>query len=227
MKILHFSDNHGQFDDISNKEFDVVVCSGDFFPNKNWGPLQNSRMHQEEIKFQTGWLKDRIPFMKEWLQNKPFLFCSGNHDFINPCAILQENGIKAIDLDNNVVEYGGLTWYGFPYIPMIQGFWNKECGSQYLKEETDKFVKRLEDANKFDALDVLVSHCPLYGILDECFGEHCGNQHMNNVLAYRFNKLPKLMCFGHIHNSWGCDTFGEEDEMFISNAATGYRILEI
>jgi len=217
---MHCSDLHAYFPELSG-DFDVVVSSGDFFPNKHWGPNKNPKLRKEEQEFQTNWLLKNIPFIKKWLNNKPFLWCSGNHDFINPCEILNKNGIQAIDLDNKVVDFLNYTWYGFPFISKIRGDWNWERDLPELKQEVNNFLLKLKDSNKFNNLDILVAHAPIYGKLDQYYGENCGDRFINSKLEYQLQKLPYVYLDGDVHNCYGIDYLGE---IFISNAASGEEL---
>jgi Icc-related predicted phosphoesterase len=203
MRICHVSDNHGYFPELPG-EFDVVVCSGDFFKHYKRKPNYNPIRRQDEIEFQTYWLKSRIDVIREWTKGKPFIWSSGNHDFINPCNILNENSIKAIDIDNKVIEYGGFVWYGFPYVPMIINEWNWERDPQQMKEQTANLVNRLKQNNKLDKLDILVAHCPINGTLDSAFYSKIGNKQMNSVIDYALQKPLGLYLCGHCHenNGW-------------------------
>jgi hypothetical protein len=64
---------------------------------------------------------------KEWIGEVPFLFVLGNHDFISPEHVetqLCANEIKAINLTNKLVNFEGDKFYGFPYVPYINGNFN-------------------------------------------------------------------------------------------------------
>lgn len=246
MIICHGSDWHGNrfklesgevvsvFPEIK-EEFDIFVMSGDFLPNFRWGCNKNKSDLKEEIKYQENWCRLYAKDLKKCIHDKPFLFSSGNHDFINPCKILKEHGINAIDLDDKVVEFMGYTWYGFPYIPMMNDNWNHERDSNDMRAEIIMMINRLKDAKVYNKLDILVAHCPLHGLLDftKYYGnEHCGNSHMNSALIYQMEKLPILYLCGHIHENGGgtawLDSFDRaEPGMFISNAATTYNILDL
>ena len=226
MRIMHVSDTHGYFPELEG-EFDAVVHSGDFHAfNKRESyegrqveldPNRTPKKRKAEIEFQKEWLFDKIPTIKDWIKGKPFLFCSGNHDFFNPCAMLNDNGIEAIDLDNKVVEYMGYVWYGFPYVPMIRNSWNFEREPTDLKREVQTFVARLKNHGKLDGLDILVAHCPMSGILDKA-KRSIGNKHMNSAVSYQLQKLPKAYLCGHVHPDNGLESMGE---MIVSNAAVG------
>lgn len=238
MKILHISDCHGFkhrsesgelitiFPEIK-EEFDIVVCSGDFYPNSVWGANRKKELIKKEIEYQNNWLISNLKEFKKFIQYKPFLWSSGNHDWTNPVSILNQNGIEAIDLDNKVVDFNGFSWSGFPYIPQINNNWNFEKDSNEMRQEIEKLINRLKLSNKFNNLDILVAHSPIANILDidDNRGGHLGNSHMANALSYQFTVKPRAYLHGHIHN---CGKMTEMlDGMIVSNAATSWNIIEL
>lgn len=241
MIICHGSDWHGNrvknelgevvsiFPDIK-EEFDIFVMSGDWLPNSIWGANRKPKELPFEKKFQENWLHLYAEDIKKCIHNRPFLWSSGNHDFINPCKILIEHGINAIDLDDKVVEFNGYTFYGFPYIPIMDNHWNFERDSNDMRSEILMMKIKLEDRAKLDKLDVLVAHAPPLGVLDRVVNENIGNSHMNTFLSYEIPKLIKLYLCGHVHESHGIatiDSFDRTEQMVISNAATTYNILAL
>ncbi len=203
LRICHVSDLHGYFIPLP-KEFDVLVFSGDFFKFNQRKPNYGPERRREEIEFQTNWTRFNLPNIKKWLDGRPIVWCSGNHDFINPCQILNDNGIEAIDIDEKVVEYKGLVWYGFPYVRYLIGEWNWELDPQHWRNECQNIVKRLKEAKSLDKLDVLVAHSPPEGIVDMTdYNGRVGNPHMNAVINYALQKTLPLYCCGHIHQAYG------------------------
>lgn len=216
MLLAHVSDLHGFFPTLP-KEFDVLVFSGDFYKHNQRKPNYGPENRRAEIEFQTNWLRMNLSTIKEWLQGRPFVWCSGNHDFLNPCELLNQAGIEAIDLDEKVVEYKGLVWYGFPYVRYLIGEWNWEADPQHWKQESQNIVKRLKEAGKLDKLDVLVAHSPPEGIVDmSSWDGRIGNPNINPVINYALQKPLPLYLTGHIHEAYGWDKVGET---LYSNAA--------
>lgn len=215
MLIGHVSDTHGSFPDIA-KNVDVIVHSGDLCPNKTRG-------HREtELKFQSEWIKRNIPIFKEWIGDRPFLYCMGNHDY-NPyvCRTLRDNGIEAIDITLKKYTLDGVRYYGFPFIPYIVGEWNFECIADQMQRE----IRILKD-ELISGIDILVAHAPIAGILDKnTNGEHCGNNQMADLFNYTIDSSlwPRMYLHGHLHESNG---FSVLEDMFISNAATVVNLIE-
>lgn len=219
MKIMHVSDTHGYFPELDG-EFDLVVISGDFLPNKFVHVFcsRSKECYMYERKFQYEWVFQNAEKIKLWTKNKPIVFCMGNHDFFNPCRLLKDMGVYIVDATDQFHAVLGANFYGFPYVPILNGIWNNERSGQDMHDEIQKMQKRLIDLNKFGSIDVFIAHCPPYGILDRVGNENIGSVHLANLLTYSFPKLPKLFLCGHVHESNG---LMEMDEMKISNAAIG------
>lgn len=231
LRICHNSDNHGNFPVLYGK-FSAVLNSGDFFPNS-----ERCGNKPYEMEFQLNWLRNNIENgkFKEWLGNCPFLYVPGNHDFL-PHYVMEEElrkaGIEAYDLTDQLVEFQGFNFYGFPYIPYCGGFWNYELQLPEMQREVDLMVAKFRDYYKSNQMiDVLVAHSPPYGNLDVTHGNSIiGNIPMANALDYKMftenlTRIgPSYYCCGHEHSSWGVSM---RNDMLLSNAATSQIILEL
>jgi Icc-related predicted phosphoesterase len=196
IKVLHVSDCHGTFPAFYG-EFDVIVCSGDLLPNKTRG-----NRHVEPA-FQKDWVRKNEQNFKNWIGDKLFLFCPGNHDFIDPCSILREFGLNAHNITDKIFDFMGKKFYGFPYIPFMGNEWNFELFPDAMGKKVDTLVNLINN---------------------NMYKHNCGNRFMANALSYRLNKLPIAYLHGHIHESYGITNF---ETMLISNAATVWQIISI
>jgi Icc-related predicted phosphoesterase len=190
-------------------------------------PNHRPRLKRQEPLFQRDWIREHGEDFKEWIGDKPFLFCAGNHDYYNEiCSELCDLKINAIDITNKIVEIDGKKFYGFPYVPYI-GVWNWEL----IEKDMRTKVQELVDIINMFKIDVLVAHCPPYGILDMNHeGHHIGNVAMSNAMSFNFKHIPKLYLCGHCHGDNGIYNIPlglNKDYMLISNAATTQRIVEI
>lgn len=115
----------------------------------------------------------------------------------------QQYGI--VYLEDSSFEYEGIKFYGTPYQPYFCDWAFNVKNSEYLKE-----VYRMIP----DDVDVLLTHCPPYGILDQTHkysfdnltGEkHLGSIELSQVLNEKSqnNTMPKVVAFGHIHGDGG------------------------
>jgi len=225
VNLLHFSDSHGRVPTpIEGQDHDLVVCSGDLLPDRYPRKadrerynlpysLPGSPAHQER------WLRTQQTRFVDLARGKPFLFCPGNHDFFDPVPILREWGIEAYDLTERVVEVAGWRFYGFPYCPWAGGVYNYEIKPPEMRGRLDSMLGFLHS----DAFDVLVAHCPPFGVLDTAKdGQQYGNTAMRDAFAPEENRRPLLYLCGHIHPSAGVKTVRD---MPVSNAATTKRVL--
>jgi Icc-related predicted phosphoesterase len=222
MRLCHISDTHGKFP-ILYGSYDIVVHSGDFFPNST---LRNSGNRTMEMAFQLQWLKENIDNMKLWLQGHPFFFILGNHDYLHPALMeetLQKAGIMATHLHEKIVHHEGVNFYGFPYIPYIDGSWNYEAQIPEMEIYVEKMVNVLN--NQY--VDILVTHAPPYACLDLTrTNETVGSTVISTALDYKIdrNMLPAYYLCGHIHESHGITI---RNGMVVSNAAVSRHIIEV
>lgn len=222
MRLMHISDTHGGFPRLYGR-YDVVIHTGDFFPNSHHVGQGNKT---QEMAFQLQWLRDQIPQMKGWLQGHPFLYVPGNHDFLHSDLMmfeLQSAGVNAVNLTDKVTTFQGVNFYGFPYVPAINGMWNYERDIPEMQKEVDKMV---EELNK-TYVDVLACHAPLHKVLDLSMGnEVLGSTVISTALDYKVNDgfRPANYLCGHIHEAHGVTV---RDGMLISNAATTKHIIEV
>ncbi len=225
MKICHISDTHSLMNKL-NGDFDAIVHSGDFMPNSPFRFTSSFQLNgyidvPREYHFQKKWITDNLQRLADWIGDKPFIFCAGNHDFYDPIPLMKDYGINAINITNASYTYNGLKFYGFPYVPFI-GCWNFELGHDKMTEEVERVVALSNEGE----IDILVCHCPPANILDYDHkqGKHFGNGPLKTSLEYKFDILPKALLTGHIHQSHGTYVY---NNMIISNAATIQRIIEI
>ena len=204
--ILHTSDLHGSYKPLlaalSAGDFDLWVDSGDFFPNSTRG------IASVEASYQAKWfgaykaLGERIAVA---LNGKPLVSVGGNHDYVSLAALVRAAGGTAYDLSDAPVEVCGLKFAGFRQIPWIAGEWNGE---------THDFTGLVDAALGADP-DVLVTHAPPYGILDE---DGYGIGPLTTALAYRPHRI-KAHLFGHAHHNGG--QTAQEMGILFHNGATG------
>lgn len=227
MKILHVSDSHGLFLDfwkiygIDPSSIDCIVHSGDFCINWSRGIRAIEEPRQEV------WLMQNADRIAEWTKGINFLFVAGNHDFVDVPKILTKCGLTNIinlckrteENDIALVDFGGFSWYGSPYVPAFTREWNYE-----LEPAAEKYAVEYGIGLK---PDIIVSHSPIYGVLDRNgHGERCGSKEWRYQLldSEKEGYLPKAFLHGHIHESNGMINW---KSMIVSNAATTANILEI
>lgn len=222
LRLCHVSDTHGKFPPLYGR-FDAVIHTGDLFPNSA-AAFNGNR--NDEAKFQLQWLREHLGEFKSWLQGHPFLYVPGNHDFMASSCMefeLRKLGIEAFDLTDKTLNFKGVNFYGFPYVPYISGMWNYECHFPEMQKEIDKMVSVINS----NYVDVLACHAPPYKMLDLTMGnEIVGCQAMATALDYKISNdmMPSYYLCGHIHEANGMTV---RNGMMISNAATTRHIIEV
>jgi Icc-related predicted phosphoesterase len=164
---------------------DVVIHSGDCSNYKN--VVRN----EQEVRTFLAWYKN-VP-----IKNK--IYVSGNHDTsIERNKItkkdFEEHGI--IYLENEEIIIDGVKFWGSPYTPTF-GDWAFMKSRQSISREWEHIP---------NDTDVLIVHGPPKGIRDLSHSrdgvlEFCGDGALMKAVL---KKQPKLMLFGHIHDSPEC-----------------------
>jgi len=217
MRLIHISDNHGAFIPFKGKH-DAILHTGDLFPDYHKVRLGIPSL---SAQFQLDWLRQNYLRFKQWVENKPFLFVLGNHDFIHPDMLVEELAkvdIKAISLHDKIVNFESVNFYGFPYIPEIDKIWNYECDIPEMQEKVNSMVEILNKRY----VDVLACHCPPAGILSGVYG----NTSLATAISYKIKPemMPLNVCFGHVHTDHGLTNV---NGTLYSNAATTFHVIAV
>ena len=190
MKIVCISDLHNVYTDLILPKGDVLIVAGDI------------DTHGGEILFLA------FNFWMCSLDYKYKIVIAGNHD-----KYFEENSIEAtpyIYLNNSGVEIEGVKFYGSPVSPKF-GHWS------FMKERGDESAKVWDKIP--DDTDVLITHGPPYGILDEtAFKQKVG---CYDLLQRVLKVQPKYHIFGHIHEAYGTEKIG--DTTFINASVVDFR----
>lgn len=176
MRLVLISDTHNYILD-GVPDGDVLVHAGDF----------TSRGTEKQIRAFAKWMKS--------LPHKHKVVIAGNHDlmFENDARWAQ----KLIEdsctyLQDGSVLIDGVKFYGTPYQPWFHD-WAFNIREEDIRERIFAMIP--------NDTDVLITHSPPYGVLDECAdGRLVGCR----ALLRRVTQVePKLHVFGHIHESYG------------------------
>lgn len=183
VKIIATSDFHSTLPTIS--ECDLLLICGDICPDGS-------------PTFQAYWL-DGV--FRKWLEKVPakeIIGIAGNHDLIFERApSLVPSGLRWHYLKDQMIEQFGLKIYGTPWQLPFWGAFN--CPEATLREHYAQIPK---------GIDILISHSPPYGILDEVphdneeigYVRHTGSLALRNKI---FEIKPQLFVCGHIHCAFG------------------------
>jgi len=197
MRLVITSDTHGREDLIrSLPEGDVFVHAGD---------LMNSGLYPEEIISFSRWL-GKLPIERR-------VVCGGNHDrlFQNMPEFARKYLTNATYLENTGVKIDGVSFWGSPYTPefLNWAFMYPRGGA----------ARQYWDQIPYD-LDVLITHGPPFGILDQT---EEGSPHLGceELLRAVEEKKPKVHIFGHIHG--GAGSFDSGTTRFVNAAFLNER----
>jgi Icc-related predicted phosphoesterase len=207
MKIIAISDTHGQHQKVKIPEGDLLIHAGDI---TEYGT-------ESEVKDFLRW------FSKQPCAYKVFI--AGNHDLFFDQTNFKKNKMIAdlkvqnvFYLQNSGIVLNGLKIWGSPVTPYFLGMaFNKQRG-----EEIRKTWSKIPNNT-----DILITHSPPYGILDNDLG-------CEELLAKVIQRKPKLHVFGHIHNAYGI--FQENEMKFVNASLTntpdpisglGHRVVNV
>jgi Icc-related predicted phosphoesterase len=141
---------------------------------------------------------DELKVFDDFLSGLPHphkLLVAGNHDWpfarVDPseAKLLVKNAIYLMD---SGIEIEGIKFWGSPWQPE---FYNWAFNLPRGPELARTWAKIPDDT------DVLITHGPPYGVLDEIYnGKRVGCQDLQDALE---RVKPKVHVFGHIHEGYG------------------------
>lgn len=204
-KFVLISDVHGLWPAISYPEGDILIIAGDILDLHGFD-------RQSNIKDQYVEAETLVKFLDNFIKSKHYsdvVVVAGNHDFCfeaGDAAKLFEDKEHLHYLQDSEVVIDGIKFYGSPMTPWFGGW-----AFNFPAPDPGRGVYRARaHARKCweaipDDVDVLITHGPPYGILDETArGESVGCPHLLERLKDLSNL--KLHVFGHIHASNGAKT---------------------
>lgn len=191
MKIVCLSDTHNCNGQINVPDGDILIHSGD----------ATIRGTEHEVEEFLSWFSS--------LPHRHKIFVAGNHDWLyeknNRFARLLTANFKIKYLQDSSVEIEGLKIYGSPWQPRFFDWaFNLNRGA----ELAEKWKLIPED------VDILITHCPPNGILDEVPRQYRTENAGCEELRLRVEEISKrgklkLHVFGHIHCGYGtAERFG-------------------
>jgi Icc-related predicted phosphoesterase len=176
-KIVLLSDTHNSHEQITVPDGDILIHAGD----------ATNRGQIDEIVDFNRWFSQ--------LPHKYKIFVAGNHDWLFEKRPKYSQSLLAssvIYLQDSSVEIEGLKIYGSPWQPAFFDWaFNLKRGKQLAK----KWALIPND------IDVLITHGPPFGILDETpRGDFAGCEELRKRVE---TVRPRLHVFGHIHSGYG------------------------
>lgn len=191
MKFVLISDTHGQHRQLKLPKGDVIIHAGDFCDFGN----------QNQIYDFLNWYKE--------LDFEYKILIGGNHDFFAaeyPKQFLEHLPKEITYLNDSGLSIDYIKIWGSPVQPDLVGWaFGKKRGVE-MRYHWDLIPQDV---------DILVTHSPPFGILDQsrsCQSLGC------EMLTKRLGKLNlKFHIFGHIHASYGMETIGNTTFINASN----------
>lgn len=180
MRVVCISDTHcHNYDGIELPAGDLLIHAGD----------HTYRGDSRELSMALNFLSN---VSKKYKYGAVII--AGNHDCLfekDPilAQCLVPSNVKYLEDDFVIIE--GIKIYGTPWQPEYQ---NWAFNEPSIDRRTKIFSKIPSDT------DLLISHCPPYGVLDEWDGISVGCE---ALLARVLDVEPKWHVFGHIHDSYG------------------------
>lgn len=201
-KIVFISDTHSLEYQVQVPDGDILIHAGDWM---------NTGRNPNEVRDFCYWWND--------LPHKNKILIHGNHDVLAQKEPTWTNSFfhnTHILLDSGV-EIEGIKFWGSPYTPDFyrdQWAFNASRGDE---------IRQHWDLIPYDT-DVLVSHGPPFGILDQIkpASEHLGCEDLAEAV---YKICPKIHVFGHIHGSYGTQQFGNVKFINASQVDEKYRVV--
>lgn len=202
-KVVVLSDTHNQHMQIKDiPDGDILIHCGD----------ATVYGKKDELEDFLSWFS--------WQPHKYKIFVPGNHDeglfYDGQQPLFKEVSIpeEIIYLEEKYIEIEGLKIYGSPCKPRPDWALQHKPGvfaafgvlKSKIKERWDKIPNNL---------DILITHVPPYGILDNTGFKHYG---CPDLLAAVAEKIPRVHCFGHVHDRYGI-LMAEDQKTTFVNAA--------
>ncbi len=192
-RLVLASDTHGRHSGVQVPDGDILIFAGDFM---------TCGYKESEVYDFLDWL-DALPHSQK-------ILIAGNHDrFVQdyPSTVLHEHlAIQHPDLkylQDSSARVAGLKIYGSPWQPDFCNWAFNLPRGKALKAKWDLIQPNT---------DVLVTHGPPRGILDNCPGYRSVGD--DDLLDATLRVKPKLHVFGHIHNDYGQKQIG--DTLFVN-----------
>ncbi len=217
MRIIATADLHG-FHDVYEwlvgiaavEEPDAIVLAGDLL---GWGGAFDTIEEAQAA--------DRLVVLQRlFLIKCPVLYVMGNDDFIE----LDAPAPSQHSVHGKRIEMGEFNFVGYQFtLPFMGGIHEKP------EDEIAEDLTRLEA--DVDGRTVLVTHGPVFGVLDRVRGgQHVGSESLRDFVD---RTAPRAHIHGHIHGEFGRDglhfnvsSAGRKRAMVIDLVTMEHRVIE-
>ena len=178
MRIVAISDTHGQHQDLRLHKGDLLIHAGDISGLGRPGEVKS---------------------FLDWFAAQDFtykIFIAGNHDFFFETAVkeaIEKIIPPGVDyLYDSSVEIGDLKIWGSPITPWFHDWAFNRTRGRNIRKHWEHIPSDV---------DVLITHGPPLGILDETMHGECVG--CEDLLEKINTVKPKYHIFGHIHEGYG------------------------
>lgn len=208
MRVLHTSDLHGKYKRLLavKEPFDVWVDTGDFFANEGRKPKTDYRIRPDlEAQYQAKWwrwksLGERVA---SWLDGRPAVLVSGNHDFLRLAPLLKRSCSDVHEVVPSGVEVLGFRWAGFREVPFDVGEWEGEVDQNRLSSLAAETLAARPD--------IILTHARPAGVFERERMNHGGLPGLVGLSRARWH------FFGHEHVTGG-QTHREDGVVYVNGA---------
>jgi Icc-related predicted phosphoesterase len=202
MKLLLSVDTHGETPEL-NEKVDLVLIAGDFAKGDALRKLVFEGGPKEGVE------KEIIESSKKFF-NKikkvgcPIISSIGNaEDFSKEKIVELLDNLGILYTKNALIEIRGLKILLLDFF--VERWWARKyrSGKQSTIDRAKREEKEIKDSlSKIDKVDIIVSHLPPNGVLDEDQGMYEKGTHSGSKILRDFilQKRPRLVVCGHIHS---------------------------
>ena len=136
MILLHLGDIHGDllpFLQSCRRKFDILILTGDLFPNiKGSQYIKAEDKFEEEKEYQKKFYEYNKNRILDVLKDRKILYTLGNHDFIGFKDLGYNNCIE-MNNENNSININGYSFWGFCQVNEFTNYhWNNETDQEKL-----------------------------------------------------------------------------------------------
>lgn len=190
MKIVATSDTHHYLDPRNVPDGDVFIHAGD---------LMQTGYH-DDFRDQLAWLRA--------LPHQTKIYVPGNHDFhlqVYPGPALQElrsAGVTVLGFPGNdhfLIRTlpNGMKIVGIPHVEGLPRW--------AFNIDSNELTRKLRS---YPSCEIVVSHQPMYGFLDEINGVNHGSKVLR---MHCVRTMPNIWIHGHIHEGYGSTNYEHDN----------------
>jgi len=201
MRLVCISDTHSMHRKVTVPDGDVLIHAGDCL---GVGTL-------EELEDLDNWFSEQPHRYK--------ILVAGNHDWCLQDEPADAEALirNAIYLRDSGIDIEGIRFWGSPWTPIFFDWAFNLARGPSIAERWAQIPSEV---------DVLITHGPPAGILDEVITATHAQSVGCDDLARELERLkPRLHVFGHIHESYGRKTVGDRLFVNASTCTENYRPL--